>query len=205
MLKKKPRGNRSYAALSCYMIRMLKAALATFLGAVCLVWLTGCATTSSGEPGLGYKVLSFFFDGVPLPVSQDQNAQQNQGGQGAARPELGKYAEHGPFAAKLCRACHQQGTNDLVLPIKELCVNCHALNIKKRYVHGPVASGDCKVCHEPHGSAYRFFLVDEPKKFCFYCHKQKDILKREVHQSSTEMQCTECHNAHASNVEFLLK
>lgn len=187
------------------MTKIVKAALIIFLSVVCLVWVAGCA--SSGVADIKYKVLSFFFDGVPAPVKPGQNEQGTQGAQdkGAGQPELGRYAEHGPFAAKLCRACHQQGTNDLVMPIEELCINCHSLNIKKRYVHGPVASGNCKICHEPHGSAYRFFLVDEPKKFCFYCHKTKDVLKREVHKSSTEMQCTECHNAHASDAEFLLK
>ena len=150
-----------------------------------------------------YKVLSFFFDGVPKPGEEDPST-KNPRERKQLSEAAGLYGEHGPFAAKLCSGCHEAGSNELVLPIEELCLKCHVLDLKKKKIHGPVASGGCRVCHNPHGSQYQYFLMDESKKFCLYCHRKEDVLKREVHRETTE-QCTTCHSAHSSDNEFLLK
>ena len=153
-----------------------------------------------------YKVLSFFFDGVPTP---EEEAARAMAGNGKKRRERdtglkGVYRAHGPFAAKECSACHVKSSNQLILPIEQLCFKCHTMNISKKYVHGPLASGGCRICHLPHGSSYAFLLVSEPKDFCLYCHNKAAILRREVHQG-TEEQCTTCHDAHSSDIEYLLK
>jgi predicted CXXCH cytochrome family protein len=150
-----------------------------------------------------HEILTFFFDGVPPPG-------EARGGAGKGRPEKGapgtaaaKYVEHGPYAAKQCESCHVKASNRLVLPINELCFQCHTLDIRKKYLHGPLASGGCKVCHNPHGSRYPFLLVSEPKESCLHCHDPQAIAKKEVHRR-TEAQCTACHDAHSSDNEYLL-
>jgi predicted CXXCH cytochrome family protein len=157
----------------------------------------GCEGKSS------YKVLSFFFDGVPLPGETNKAGAKKEDPTAAAnKKEI--YREHGPYAAKQCEGCHVRGSNKLLFPIEELCLRCHAMNISKQYIHGPLASGGCKICHEPHGSRYPFLLVAEANVFCLYCHNKNDILKREVHKGMEE-QCTVCHDAHSSDKQYLLK
>jgi len=161
--------------------------------------LCGCNTTKN------YKTLSFFFDGVPDPGKAPQEpGARDAGKKGAKAPATGpRYREHGPYAAKQCEACHVKASNRLVLPIDELCFQCHALDIRKKYIHGPIASGGCKECHDPHGSRYPFLLVSEPKESCFRCHDAGEIAKKEVHRRS-EAQCTTCHDAHSSDRAYLL-
>ncbi|MBF0559994.1 MAG: hypothetical protein HQL08_14580 [Nitrospirae bacterium] len=158
-------------------------------------------------PEQRHKVLSFFFDGVPLPGAADKPEERIA----TLRKEqqldtMGTFRAHGPYEAKLCIACHSGGSNALLLPVEELCLYCHTQVISqaKKKLHGPVAAGGCKVCHNPHGSPYPFFLMEESKKFCFYCHNKDDVLKRDVHKQTQE-QCTVCHSAHSSENEYLLK
>jgi predicted CXXCH cytochrome family protein len=156
----------------------------------------GCEGKSS------YKVLSFFFDGVPVPSESKVAGTEATGGEEAKPKNI--YREHGPFAARQCHACHMAGSNKLVLPIQKLCFKCHTLDLTKKYIHGPLASGGCKVCHDPHGSAHPFFLVADPRVFCLYCHKKSDIEKNEVHRDM-KGQCTDCHDAHSSDKRYMLK
>ena len=164
-------------------------------------FVVGCETNTR------YKVLSLFFDGVPNPEAPSVQAGGKSAGEGAGgikdqvRPT---YREHGPFASKSCKACHNVSTNELVMPIDKLCLYCHVILTDKRLLHGPVAAGGCRICHDPHGSSYPFLLVSEPKKFCLYCHNKVDIEKNEAHKG-VDADCTECHDAHASNNDYLLK
>lgn len=153
-----------------------------------------------------YKVLSFFFDGVPDPekVALEEKAARDKGRSVITGEPGTKITTHGPYAAKACDACHEKFTNNLLLPPQELCFKCHTINIDKRWVHGPVAAGGCGVCHEPHESRYPFLLVSTPREFCFHCHNKDSLLKSEAHKD-TEAICTNCHDAHASDRRFLLK
>jgi len=164
------------------------------------VLLCACNTTKS------HKVLSFFFDGVPEPgaVPVEQVGRNNRKGGATAPATASRYREHGPYAAKQCQACHLKATSRLILPIEELCLSCHSLNVRKKYLHGPIASGGCKVCHEPHGSIHPFLLVSEPKEFCLHCHDANAIAKSDAHKGR-EAQCTMCHDAHSSDEDYLLK
>jgi predicted CXXCH cytochrome family protein len=163
--------------------------------------LYGCEATTR------YKVLSFFFDGVPEPGSEARDAAVKGAGKErttATTASEKKYKEHGPYAARMCEACHMRATNSLVLPVEQLCLKCHTINLNKKYIHGPLASGGCKVCHEPHGSIYPFLLVSEAKDFCLRCHDKAAIEKNDAHKG-TEAQCTSCHDAHSSDYQYLLK
>ena len=164
------------------------------------------ALTVGCSAGTRHKVLSFFFDGVPPPPS----AAPTEGGQATDAPSLphsrrAGHSEHGPYAARLCQACHDQGaTNAPVAPGGRLCLNCHDLKLDRTYVHGPLASGGCLVCHDPHSSPNRHLLVSDSDTFCFYCHDPKDVVRSEIHQG-VQGNCTDCHDAHMSDTRYLLK
>lgn len=152
-----------------------------------------------------HKVLTFFFDGVPPPRGAAVATQPASaaGEQAASRPA--GYREHGPYAARLCNACHDSGaTNALVAPRERLCLRCHQLGLEKRYVHGPLISGGCLVCHDPHASPYRALLVSESDGFCLRCH-DRDALSRIDGHTGTAERCTTCHEAHMSDKRYLLK
>jgi predicted CXXCH cytochrome family protein len=159
-----------------------------------MVMLCGC------EPQTRYKVLSFFFDGVPVPrdpslITESADAK----GTGGVRVRASK---HGPYEAKMCAACHDPNTNALLLPRDQLCLKCHEVKTGRRQ-HGPFASGGCLVCHDPHRSSSEHLLVAPAKEFCLYCHESREILTRKVHQGMT-VSCTVCHNPHGSDNEYFL-
>jgi len=169
----------------------------TILWVFLLALLSGCGGKTR------YQVLTFFFDGVPPPEEARGEAGKRNQKEGAPAAAAARYMEHGPYAAKQCESCHVKASNRLVLPIDELCFQCHTLDIRKKHIHGPLASGGCKECHNPHGSRYPFLLVSEPKESCLRCHDANGIAKKEVHRR-TEAQCTACHDAHSSDREYLL-
>lgn len=160
----------------------------------------GCNTAS------GHKVLAFFFDGVPPPGSAAATA--------AGEPALPAHAvrgataalrEHGPYAAKLCDACHDpRAMNRLVVPVEQLCGRCHELDLDRRYVHGPLAAGGCTVCHDPHSSRYGYLLVSESDGFCLTCH-DRGALPADTDHAGEAARCTDCHDAHKSDQKYLLK
>jgi predicted CXXCH cytochrome family protein len=173
--------------------------LAVFFALASLVMAFGCEPKTQSQ----YKTLSFFFDGVPDPARRAaEELKKEQEGRESGRKTKSKQAQHGPFEAKMCDACHQKSTNALVLPINQLCFKCHTLDIDKKYIHGPVAAGGCRVCHSPHGSGQPFLLVAKPEEFCFYCHNKEDIYRNQVHSGLT-VECTACHDAHSSNDWYL--
>jgi len=151
-----------------------------------------------------YKVLSTLFDGVPPPPAPAAAGETGAGGP-VVPAVLVTPRDHGPYAARMCGACHDAAaTNALVLPKDQLCFRCHDLRIDRRYVHGPVASGGCLVCHDPHSSRYRYLLVSDSDSFCFHCHDHAAVAAIDGHEG-VESGCTGCHDAHASDTKFLLK
>ena len=174
-----------------------------------LIAAAGAAVVVFGcSPETRYRTLSFFFDGVPEPGGQTTAKAATGKRSGERVREAGskpQYRSHGPYAAQLCEACHEQGGGKLHLPVEELCLYCHDLNIRKKHIHGPVASGGCRVCHDPHGSGKAFLLVSESTIFCFTCHDEAEVGAREVHRTAKDAQCTDCHDPHSSDYDFILK
>ncbi len=152
-----------------------------------------------------HRVLDFCFDGVP-PVAPARPAGGPQAA-AALRPQAVAVHEHGPYAARMCGACHVSGaSNALVATGGELCVRCHELRWDRRYVHGPVASGGgCLVCHDPHSSPHEHLLVAESSAFCLRCHDGASVAAVGAHADASGRQCTACHDAHASDRPHLLR
>jgi predicted CXXCH cytochrome family protein len=170
--------------------------VAMWLGVVAAVSM-GCNATSR------HRILTFFFDGVPPLQQAPEEGAQPAAGAGPVRPAVSH--EHGPYAAKLCSACHNaQATNALIVPRDQLCYQCHDLRLTRKYVHGPLASGGCLVCHDPHSSRYAYLLVSESDTFCFHCHDRQALAGTGPHGDLQEM-CTTCHDAHMSDKQYLLK
>ena len=157
------------------------------------------------NPTTRYQVLSLFFDGVPPPKPAAPEVQPAAGPANGSQLRRVGYGEHGPYAARLCNACHQSAaTNVLVAPRDQLCIRCHEFPVNKRYVHGPLASGGCLACHDPHSSQYRYLLVSESDNFCFHCHERQAVAKNAAH-AGTEEKCTACHHPHMSDKKYLLR
>jgi len=155
------------------------------------------------DPTERYHVLSFLFDGVPQPQAPAERSETQPAANGV--PSQVRYREHGPYAAKMCNACHEPTAfNALVVPADRLCFKCHDFNLDKKYIHGPLASGGCTACHDPHSSQYQYLLVSEPDHFCTQCHDPDSIGRVSAHQGVTE-QCTACHDAHMSDNKYLLR
>ena len=175
---------------------------------ILLTVLMAAALLYGCEPTARYKVLSFFFDGVPNPEEvkaaemKKKAAEERKAGGGTTGITSFK---HGPYAARMCSGCHMTGaSNRLIAPLEKLCFGCHEFKMDKKWVHGPFAAGDCTVCHDPHSSRYKFLLVSEPGKLCFNCHDEKAITESELHKG-TDMQCTTCHDPHMSDQQYMLK
>jgi predicted CXXCH cytochrome family protein len=177
------------------MARMLAAGVC-----VTMVLLAGCSAASRR------KVLTFLFDGVPPPKeARTQETGAAEVAASSAPSRAVQYTEHGPYAARLCDACHQAGaTNVLVAPKDVLCARCHDLRLDRKYVHGPLASGGCLACHDPHSSRYRYLLVSESDDFCLRCHDLAAISRNAAHEGNPAS-CTSCHDAHLSDKKYLLK
>jgi predicted CXXCH cytochrome family protein len=158
------------------------------------------------NPTARHKALTIFFDGVPPPKAAEPPLATTPT-PAVDRPTSRRvgYREHGPYAAKLCGACHDSAsTNALVVPRDELCFRCHELEQDVKYVHGPLASGGCLVCHDPHSSKFAFLLVSESDGFCLGCHDRAALAPIEGH-GDPESNCTNCHDAHGSDTKYLLK
>jgi predicted CXXCH cytochrome family protein len=163
------------------------------------VLFVGCSAESR------YRVLTTVFDGVPTPRPTAGPGEPSAASTAGAPSRRVGFTEHGPYAAKLCNACHSPAAaNELLAPRDQLCSRCHELTAGKRYVHGPLASGGCLVCHDPHSSRFRYLLVSDSDTFCLDCHDRQSIAKIGAHQGVAQ-QCTACHDAHMSDKEYLLR
>lgn len=160
--------------------------------------------SSCSDPVKRYKILSFFFDGVPEPrTALRQEKHEEKTTYIANILKQKKTVEHGPYAAKICHGCHKRDTNELLTTVEKLCLNCHPMEIENKWVHGPIAAGGCRVCHMPHSSGYAFLLVADAEEFCFYCHNRADVINKPYHQDTKG--CLGCHDAHSGDNRLLLR
>jgi predicted CXXCH cytochrome family protein len=162
--------------------------------------LTGCSATGS------YRVLSFFFDGVPpknTTVKETSSTIKDTTVAAANANESAKKPTtiHPPYAENQCNVCHNNGKFAMDQPA--LCYQCHAdFATKYTFVHGPVAGGYCTDCHDPHNGNAKL-LTRSGQDLCLLCHVKEDILKNEAHGDIGTTACTDCHNPHGGQDHYL--
>jgi predicted CXXCH cytochrome family protein len=177
--------------------------LTTSLATVCL--LSACAEATR------YRVLSFFFDGVPRPgtsgvatgaVAGQPSAQRSQ-----AAPKPRVIYPHSPYREKRCRDCHDPDTGLLLKTVSEgLCQACHpGVPGSVTYVHGPVAVNECLTCHSPHQARHPRLLLDDVTPLCFSCHKRSYLSEGAHHEDAEDRDCSTCHDPHGGSGRFFLR
>jgi len=169
------------------------------LGAILILIGPSCSSQKN------YKVLSFFFDGVPDPNAPIVAEGSEQTGTGSSPKFLS--IVHKPYAEGKCSECHEGDTSKFESFQKvssEVCMKCHAQVINQFPVmHGPVSSGECLLCHNPHESSVRGMLNDDAPAVCAQCHVSEFLPQDPEHQDP-KRSCLECHVAHGAEKHGLL-
>lgn len=176
----------------------------------------GCQT-----PEDRYRVLSFFFDGVPVPPGMlgdmpelaeggpeaQRRAQANGAAPGAARPA---FFYHEPYVDRSCFGCHDRDAGFKV-PERggDVCRSCHASHFEYEpgdWGHGPAALGECRLCHQPHKSEHRALLTAEHTSLCLSCHDASGLIDTPHHATAKAgvEQCGSCHDPHLAGNRKLL-
>ena len=188
--------------------------------------LAGMALAGCGDPETRYRVLSFFFDGVPRPGEAPRPRGGIRRGLGSAGPEdlvaTTTRPTTGPAAAvaeaplvyhppyrdpRQCKGCHDP-SKAFGAPAADVCMKCHKRHYDQQWddwTHGPVALGQCSLCHVPHSSRYAGLLTAPMPDLCLGCHDAKRTLERPYHATAQFQPCTSCHDPHfAGNRRLLL-
>jgi predicted CXXCH cytochrome family protein len=162
----------------------------------------------------GYRVLRFFFDGVPAPGAEKDGGQVSGWTEPDAKP-AGPAADtkpvdpgiplvftHSPYAKGSCGSCHDaRSSNALAREGNDLCLACHtAILTGKSVVHMP-AENDCRSCHAPHSSGVQGLLLKSVPDLCLDCHAREAVEK----QHGGIADCRTCHNPHESDTAALLE
>jgi predicted CXXCH cytochrome family protein len=159
-----------------------------------------------------YEILSFFFDGVPAPPSDDPSAGEAAGtGVGVAAADLIRSA-HTAYRERRCAECHgtqavfglqTEGFADLG---ESICLECHADATDLARLHGPVAAGACLFCHEPHVSRYPDLLLEGSPELCLGCHQfeLQGAPPTPVHEDLSR-DCLDCHFGHGGDDRYFLR
>jgi predicted CXXCH cytochrome family protein len=159
-------------------------------------------TTISCAPETRYKVLSFFFDGVPNPEKIGEFPKDTLD---KSQPQLESTKSkqltiniHKPYEDRTCETCHEvKNSFKLISKEPDLCYNCHESQEKDyKFVHGPVASGYCTECHNPHSSEYAKLIIKDDQNLCYKCHQKSDVMANEIHADIGITKCWDCHNPH---------
>lgn len=176
------------------------------------------ALACAPDPETRYRVLSYFFDGVPDPnapapaveptITGDAlTAVDSAGPAGPEVPIKRMFYAHTPYRKNQCGGCHNRRTGRMFRPLGEgLCVGCHRDLVKDLpYLHGPAVVNACAFCHHYHGSSHPKMLLDEASRLCFRCHERDDLTVGEHHTTVDQETCVACHDAHGGTDRFFLK
>jgi predicted CXXCH cytochrome family protein len=173
-----------------------------------MVFQSGCSSTNH------YKILSFFFDGVPDPSAGDlqkgdsiKAVDTTSFAQNAVNRPVDMTHLHPPYKDKQCSTCHDQGSmGKLRVAQPGLCYQCHD-DFANRFkvLHGPVGGGQCTMCHSPHMSVNEAFAIRTGQDLCLHCHETDQVMANESHRDIGDTGCTKCHNPHGGNDSNLLR
>ena len=174
---------------------------------LCLAGLTlltiGCSEQTR------YKVISFFFDGMPDPNAPPAADAGGVAAAGTSAVTL-MVSRHQPYSEKNCAACHAKkaGSEELdVISLKPgLCVECHK-PVANQYpvMHAPIARGACLWCHTAHESREPLLLRESPPKLCYQCHEQSLLSPETKEHADFRASCLNCHLAHGGPDHRLLR
>ncbi|MCC6680321.1 MAG: hypothetical protein IT445_05400 [Phycisphaeraceae bacterium] len=201
----------------CRLVRCLRTAAALAPSALLLTLAlggTGLLLYGCSEPQR-YRVLSFFFDGVPrpgsVPGSGDSLLEQREQSLARAVAEEAKPVTwyHKPYIDRQCFDCHdREGTYQAPQSGALTCRRCHEGYFKIEpydWVHGPVNNGNCSLCHQAHKSPHEGLLTDAQPQLCFNCHDPGFIRTDPLHATlGDDPQCSDCHDPHAAGNRLLL-
>lgn len=163
-----------------------------------LVWV-GCSVEKH------FRVLSFFFDGVPDPTIVEAGAKAVE----FARRTGGTVYTHAPYAEERCSWCHTDAGGMMLATVEaRVCVDCHdGVGDEHTRMHGPVAAGACLWCHAPHESTVSALLRVSPQQLCQQCHGATLGRRRaEIPEhSDPQRDCLECHYGHGGEHRAYLR
>lgn len=176
-----------YAVLSLSCVSML----------ACILLWAGC-----GTPEEKYKILSFWFDGVP-----DPNAVITGPG---GKPILASATmyQHKPFKDGDCAGCHDSFSNIYISnKSSNVCLKCHEDKVNEYpKMHGPVATVACLWCHSPHESPNKYLLRYESPEVCVQCHERGKLLGNKPPEHMDPLRnCLDCHVGHGSEKRYFLR
>jgi predicted CXXCH cytochrome family protein len=152
-----------------------------------------------------YRMLSFFFDGVPAPGGQA----------GVALDAAGQPVAylHKPYADGKCASCHASDELDIGIDrptnisaiSSSVCLNCHAKVLAEyKTMHGPVASAQCMLCHMPHQSNVAHLLNTPAPRLCVQCHAPETMTPHRPEHQDSKADCLTCHSGHGGATPGLL-
>jgi predicted CXXCH cytochrome family protein len=180
--------------------------------------LTAVALLFSCSASKHYRLLSFFFDGVPSPADtlatpgDTMNVTENlfiteERTLIVSRPDSLKTIYHYPYSESECSYCHVENSPaELTARQPDLCYMCHddfANNYN--YQHGPVSGGYCTMCHHPHSSTNTYLLIRRGNELCLFCHTDDQKGPDDIHEGLEDEECLSCHNPHGGDDNYLIR
>ncbi len=153
-----------------------------------------------------YKVLTFFFDGVPDPNAPKPAADSPAGLQLDIR-QSPSYSIHRPYADDQCSECHADRQVRIGGRDSTVCLKCHKETLPVHAVtHGPVDANACLWCHVPHESAYAVLFKAPARDVCSQCHTPEMLVSARVPEhADAGRSCLECHFGHGGEQRYFLK
>ena len=185
---------------------------------IIVLLLTGVIWISAGcNRHSRYRVLSTLFDGVPVPeqvaagqaVPQGEFGHEEMGQEGGVIPANIRYRHPATGTESECVLCHGN-PRSLVIPGKDMCLQCHKkVKEKRKFIHGPAVL-DCIICHDPHEGKSEDLLRTMGNDLCYTCHYRKDkedAFKTEAHKESKgeSFICLNCHDPHGGQDKFFVR
>ena len=151
-----------------------------------------------------YEVLTFFFDGVPVPDSRlSEEELERRSSMRFAGGGGDPVSKHLAYVERRCFECHGDQANygfttEGFSSLGDgICMTCHGEAVDYDVLHGPVAAGACLTCHEAHVSRFSSLLVNEPTALCLDCHgEEMRAVPRSPMHADLERACLDCHDAH---------
>ena len=147
-----------------------------------------------------YRVLTFFFEGVPPPGSKPKAA--------AAAPTAQAHLAnpvsfHRTYRDDRCSECHEDKKAPLKQPVPDLCWKCHSRPpAAPPWNHAPERVGECMACHVAHETMMPHLLVQAGKELCYQCHRDNYMQALPAHKGADPDQCLNCHPYHVGGTRL---